>query len=75
MDTSGQVLDHRCTDVNTETFIKYNHPAGVVNLNDRDMLLRPEIVNQQKIVGVLNINIRNFSDVGKFKLTVGKTCT
>jgi hypothetical protein len=74
MDTSGQVLDHRCTDVNTETFIKYNHPAEVVNLNDRDMLLRPEIVNQQKIVGVLNINIRNFSDVGKFKLTVGKTC-
>jgi hypothetical protein len=74
MDTGGQVLDHRCTDVNTETFIKYNHPAGVVNLNDRDMILRPEIISRQKIVGVLNINIRDFNNVGKFRLTVAKTC-
>ena len=77
-DVSGDIVDHRCTDVNTETFIKYNHPTGVVNLNDRDMIMRPEIVGGRKVVGVLNINLANiqhFGEVAKIKLAVGKTCT
>jgi hypothetical protein len=77
-DVSGDVVDHRCTDVNTETFIKYNHPTGVVNLNDRDMIMRPEIVGGRKVVGVLNINLANiqhFGEIAKIKLAVGKTCT
>jgi hypothetical protein len=75
----GDSVDHRCTDVNTETFIRYNQPSqAVTNLNDRDMIFRPEIAAENKIVGVLNINLRNiqdFSDLAKIKLTVGKTCT
>jgi len=74
----GESVDHRCTDVNTETFIKYNQPQGVVNMNDRDMILRPNILEGKKIVGVLNINLSNIQDFGeisKIRLTVGKTCT
>ena len=76
-DAGGGTLDHRCVDVNTETFIKYNDPPGVVNNNTRDMILRPEILGNRKIVGVLNINlanIRDFGEASKIKLTVGKTC-
>lgn len=73
-DAGGATLDHRCTDVNTETFIKYNDPPGVVNMNDRDMILRPEILSHQKIVGVLNINLINIQEATKIKITVGKTC-
>jgi hypothetical protein len=44
-------------------------------MNDRDMILRPEIINRQKIVGVLNINLTNIQEATKIRLTVGKTCT
>jgi hypothetical protein len=76
-DAGGGTIDHRCTDVATQTFIKYNDPPGVVNNNDRDMILRPEIVGDRKVVGVLNINLANIRDLGeasKIKITVGKTC-
>jgi hypothetical protein len=76
-DANGDTIDHRCTDVDTQTFIKYNEPPGVVNMNDRDMILRPEIIGSKKVVGVLNINLSNIQDFGeaaKIKLTVGKTC-
>jgi hypothetical protein len=76
-DASGDTIDHRCTDVSTETFIRYNHPTGVANLNDRDMISRPEIVGGKKVIGVLNINLANiqhFGELAKIKITVGKTC-
>ena len=76
--TSGDVVDHRCTDVSTEIFFKYNHPSqAVVNMNDRDMILRPEIHADNRINIKLNLNlsnIRDFSEVAKVRLTVGKTC-
>jgi hypothetical protein len=76
LDAGGDTIDRRCTDVNTETFIRYNDAGtGVVNMNDRDMILRPEIINRQKIVGVLNINLTNIQEATKIRLTVGKTCT
>jgi len=78
LDTSGDVVDHRCTDVSTEIFFKYNHPSqAVVNMNDRDMILRPEIHADNRINIKLNLNlsnIRDFSEVAKVRLTVGKTC-
>jgi hypothetical protein len=78
LDSTGEQVDHRCTDVNTETFIRYNPPnQPVVNLNDRDGLFRPEIVSENKIIGVLNINLKNIqdlSDLAKIKLTIDKTC-
>jgi hypothetical protein len=77
-DAAGYDVDHRCVDVNTTTFFKYNQPEGVVNMNDRDMILRPEILGDKKIKGVLNINLSNLkdvSDIAKIKLTVEKTCT
>jgi hypothetical protein len=76
-DAGGEIIDHRCTDVNTETFIRYNEPPGIVNNNDRDMILRPEIFGNRKIVGALNIDLTNTRDIGeasKIKITVGKTC-
>jgi len=78
LDTDGAAIDHRCTDVSTEIFFKYNHPSQtVVNLNDRDMILRPEIHADNRINIKLNLNlsnIRDFSEVAKVRLTVGKTC-
>jgi hypothetical protein len=76
-DAGGGTLDHTCVDVNTATFIKYNDPPGVVNNNTRDLILRPEIVNEKTIVTNLHINlanIRDFGEASKIKLTVGKTC-
>jgi len=49
----------------------------VVNMNDRDMILRPEIHADNRINIKLNLNlsnIRDFSEVAKVRLTVGKTC-
>jgi hypothetical protein len=78
LDASGDTVDHRCTDVSTEIFFKYNHPSqAVVNMNDRDMILRPEIHADNRINVKLNLNlsnIRDFSEVAKVRLTVGKTC-
>jgi hypothetical protein len=78
LDTAGNTVDHRCTDVSTEIFFKYNHPSqAVVNMNDRDMILRPEIHADNRINIKLNLNlsnIRDFSEVAKVRLTVGKTC-
>jgi hypothetical protein len=78
LDTAGDVIDHRCTDVSTEIFFKYNHPGqAVVNMNDRDMILRPEIHAGNRINVKLNLNlsnIRDFSEVAKVRLTINKTC-
>lgn len=78
LDPAGNVVDHRCTDVSTEIFFKYNHPSqAVVNMNDRDMILRPEIYTDNRINIKLNLNlsnIRDFSEVAKVRLTINKTC-
>jgi hypothetical protein len=78
-DSRGDTVDHRCADVNTSTFFKYNRPEGMVNvsLNENNQLARPDIQTQQRIKGVLNVNlanIRDFGEVAKIKLSVGRSC-
>jgi hypothetical protein len=79
LDAGGNVVDTRCADVNTEAFIKYNDPnTGVINLNNERYNRRPDIVGQNKIRGVLNVDLARPSvlgEVAKIKLNVQNTCT
>jgi hypothetical protein len=77
LDASGNNVDQRCTEINTTAFFEYDHPRGVVNLNDRDMLLRPTIHAQKKIKGNLNVdlsNLSNYDDIARIKLSVADEC-
>lgn len=78
LDAGGNIIDQRCANINTETFIRYNQPQGVVNYNDSDMIMRPEIFGDAKIPTKLNVNLTNIRDLGeiaKIKLNIQNTCT
>lgn len=77
LDASGNNVDQRCTEIKTTTFFEYDHPRGVVNLNNRDMLMRPTIHAQKKIKGNLNVDLSNLSrydDISRIKLSIVEQC-
>lgn len=75
LDAGGNIIDSKCTKVNTDTFIKYSEPnAPSHELTYRNSDFRPDIVGQNKINGTLKLNVSDFSDLSRIKLTVQKTC-
>jgi hypothetical protein len=78
LDAGGNIIDRRCTNINTELFIRYNEPnLASVNWNMRERFLRPDIVGQNNVYGTLRIHIKNLEHVGelaKIKLEVQRTC-
>jgi len=79
LDAGGGTIDSRCADINTELFLRFSEPnLAVVNWNTRRAFLRPDIVGQNNVYGVLRVHLKNLEhagDLAKVRLTVEKTCT
>ena len=78
-DAGGLTLDSRCTEINTELFFKHNDPnLPIMSSREERMYSRPDIVGQNKLNGVLNINVANLAQVGdlaKVRLTIQPSCS
>ena len=77
IDAGGVPLETKCTKINTELFIRYSEPnLPTVNYNSRRQFLRPDIVANNKIYGVLHVytNTAVMGELTKVKLSVQKTC-
>jgi hypothetical protein len=79
LDAGGGTIDSRCADINTELFVRFSEPnLAVVNWHTRRAFLRPDIVGQNNVYGVLRVHLKNIKhagDLAKVRLTVEKTCT
>jgi hypothetical protein len=73
----GSIIDSRCAKINNELFVDYALPAGAYNLNKKRQLLRPNILGQNNVYGVLRLHINSveqMDELVKIKLNVQKTC-
>jgi hypothetical protein len=78
LDAAGDPIDTRCTNIDTELLIRYSEPnMGSYNLNERKAYLRPDIVGQNAVHGILRVNLTNLrgvEDLAKIRLNIEKTC-
>jgi hypothetical protein len=78
LDAGGNVVDSRCTPIDTSTFIGYTEPTlEVVDWNDQQRNLRPYINGQATVAGVLKVQViatESVDELARVTLTVEKTC-
>jgi hypothetical protein len=78
LDAGGNVVDSRCTPIDTSTFIGYTEPTlAVIDWNDQRRNLRPYINGQASIAGVLKVQViatELVDELARVTLTVEKTC-
>jgi len=78
LDSGGNVVDSRCTPIDTSAFIGYTEPIlAVIDWNDQPRNLRPYINGQASIAGKLKVQVKSTESVdelARVTLTVEKTC-
>jgi hypothetical protein len=78
LDAGGNIVDSRCTRIDTSAFIGYTEPTlEVVDWNTRQRNLRPYINGQASVAGVLKLQVmstESVDELARVTLTVEKTC-
>ena len=78
LDGGGNIVDSRCTRIDTTPFIGYTESSiEVVDWNDQQRNLRPYINGQASVAGVLKVQVMSTGSVdelARITLTIEKTC-
>lgn len=79
LDAGGALVDTRCAKISSEMFIRYSEPnLPMNNWNSERVLVRPDIVGQNKINGVLRVHFNDptaVADLARIRLNIQQTCT
>jgi hypothetical protein len=79
LDAAGALVDSRCANISSEMFIRYSQPnLDLINWNSERSFVRPDIVGQNKINGVLRVHFNNptvVGDLARIRLNIQQTCT
>ncbi len=79
LDAKGALVDTRCANISTEMFVRYSEPnLPMINWNSERVLVRPDIVGQNKINGVLRVHFNDpaaVADLARIRLNIQQTCT
>lgn len=78
LDANGALVDTRCAKISSEMFIRYSEPnLPMTNWNSEQSLVRPDIVGQNKINGVLRVHFNDptaVADLARIRLNIQQTC-